>query len=102
MRIKIIKSYRDIVAICDSELLGKKFEQEVGKVIYQLDLKESFYGGEEKTPEEVIEIINDMTREDATFNIVGEESVNAAVKAGIVREEAIKKIANIPFALILL
>ena len=98
MRIKIIKSYRDIVAICDSELLGKKFEE--GK--FQLDIKESFYGGDEFPREQAVGIIQGMTREDATFNIVGEESVNAAVKAGIIKEEAIKKIANIPFALVLL
>jgi len=27
MFIKITKSYRDIVAVCDSSILGKKFEQ---------------------------------------------------------------------------
>ena len=43
MFIKITKSYRDIVAVCDSSILGKKFEQ--GNL--QLDLKESFYKGEE-------------------------------------------------------
>ena len=98
MIVKIIKSYRDIVAICDSELLGKKFEE--GKL--QLDVKESFFNGEETDKEKAIEIMQDMEKEDALFNIIGEESVNAALKAGIIKKEGIKKIQGIPFALVLL
>jgi len=98
MIVKIIKSYRDIVAICDSELLGKKFEE--GK--FQLDVKESFFNGEETDEEKAIEIMQDMEKEDALFNIVGEKAINAALKAGIIKQEGIGKISNIPFALILL
>ena len=98
MLIRIIKSYRDVVAICDSELLGKKFEEDK----FQLDLKESFYGGEETSREETIKIMQSLSREDVTFNIVGKESVDAALKAGIISEEGIKKIQGVPFALVLL
>ena len=70
--IRIIKSYRDVVAICDSDLLGKRFEQ--GK--FQLDVKESFFKGEETDEEKAIEIMKDMSKEDATFNIVGKKSIN--------------------------
>ena len=31
MFVNVIKSYRDIVAVCDSELLGKRFEEPFGK-----------------------------------------------------------------------
>lgn len=98
MLVKIIKTYRDVVAICDSELLGKKFEQ--GK--FQLDLKKSFFGGDEMNEEKTIEIMRDMEKEDATFNIIGEESINIALKAGIIKKEGIGKIDNIPFALVLI
>lgn len=98
MLIKIHKSYRDVIAICDSELIGRRFEE--GK--FQLDVKESFYKGEKADEREVIEVIQLMAKEDATFNIVGNKSVNAAIKAGIVTQEGIKKIQGIPFALILL
>ncbi len=98
MLVNIIKSYREVVAICDVELLGKYFEEEK----FQLDVKESFFGGEKASEEEVIEIMQDMSREDATFNIVGEKSVNAAIKAGIISEDGINKIQGIPFALILM
>ena len=43
-----------------------------------------------------------MSGEDATFNIIGEESTQAAIEAGIVTKEGIKKIDNIPFTLVLL
>ncbi len=97
MFVKIHKSYRDVVAICDSELIGKYFEE--GK--FQLDIKESFFKGEKKSIEEVIEIIKKMSKEDATFNIIGEKSVNTALKAGIISKEGIKKIQGVSFALVL-
>jgi len=108
--VKIIKSYREVVAICDSGLLGKKFESwasedpsgayEEGK--FQLDVKESFFGGEEVSEEKVIKIMRDFSKEDATFNIIGEKSINCAIKAGLVSEEGVKKIGGVPFALVLL
>jgi len=97
MLIKIHKAYRDVVAICDSELLGKYFEE--GR--FQLHLKESFYKGEEVCEEELIQIIARLAKEDATFNIVGKKSVQAAIKAGLVSESETKKIQEIPFALVL-
>jgi len=98
MFVNLIKSYRDVVAICDSELIGKVFEENN----FQIDIKESFYKGEEMEEEKVIELMRNMVKEDATFNIVGEESINTALKAGIICEEGIKKIGEIPFALVLL
>jgi len=97
MLVNIIKSYREVVAICDSELLGKYFEED----LFQLDIKESFYKGEKRTEQEVVQIIIDMKSEDATFNIVGERAVNAAIKAGLISEEdSVRKIQGIPFVLV--
>lgn len=93
-----MSSYRNVVAICDSELLGKRFEE--GK--FQLDVKESFYKGEEVSEEEAIRTMKRMSAEDATFNIVGKNSVDIALKAGIVVEEGIGEIQGVPFALVLL
>jgi len=98
MLVKVAKSYRDIIAICDSDLIGKRFEE--GK--FQLDVKESFFNGEETSPEKTIEILQNMSKEDATFNIIGKESIDTALKAGIISEQGIKKIQGIPFALVLL
>jgi len=98
MFVNVIKSYRDIVAVCDDELLGKKFEE--GKL--QLDVKESFFKGKESSREEVSDIMRDMKLEDSTFNIIGEKSVQIALETGIITKEGIRKIANIPFALVLI
>jgi hypothetical protein len=98
MFIKIIRSYRDVVAACDSSILGKKFEEG----IRQLDVKESFYRGEEVSVEKAVEIMKKMVAEDATFNIAGKESVDAAITAGVISRESVGEIQGIPFALILL
>jgi len=100
--IKIHNSYRQIVSICDTELLGKKFEEKFESGIKQLDVRENFYKGEEAQEEKAIEIMRDLAKEDATFNIVGAQATQAALKAGIISREGIKTIQEIPFALVLL
>ncbi len=98
MFVNIIKSYRDIVAVCDSGLIGKTFEE--GNL--QLEVKESFFKGKEVSKEEPEEIVEDMAMEDATFNFIGEEAVAIASGQGVISEEAVKKIQGVPFALVLL
>ncbi|MEK6850526.1 MAG: DUF424 family protein [Nanoarchaeota archaeon] len=98
MYIKIHKSYRTVVAICDSNLLGKKFEEG----IKQLDIQENFFKGTDLPEQEVIKIIQQQGKEDATFNIVGNDSIEAALKAEIISEDSIGKIQEIPYALKLL
>ena len=98
MQIKIHKSYRTIVALSDTDLLGKTFEEG----IKHIEIKPAFFKGEEKNKEEVIEILKDMKKEDATFNIIGKESVECALKSGIISKEGIIMIDNVPIALVLL
>jgi hypothetical protein len=98
MLVKIHEAYRKIIAICDSELLGKKLEQDN----LQLDVKEGFYKGKELKEQQVLEIIEEGKKEDACFNIVGKESINIAIKSGIIDEKSIITIQKIPHALSLL
>lgn len=101
MYINIIESYRRVVAICDSEIIGKKFEE--GEK--QLDVKESFYKGEEGREveeDELIRLISENALEDATFNIVGEKSIEAAIKAGLINESSIMSVSGIPYSLVLI
>ena len=51
---------------------------------------------------ELIEIIKRQKMEDASFNIVGKKSIEAALESGIINKESIHKIKGIPFALVLL
>ncbi len=97
MLIKIHKSYRDVIAICDSWLLGKKFEQ--GKMQIEVG---NFFDGEEKTESEILEFIKDACKEDVTFNIVGEKAVKLALKSGVIEKDGVTTIQGIPIALTLL
>lgn len=97
MYLRVHKSYRNVVAICDSNLIGKRFEEEK----FQLDVKENFFKGDEVSEDEAIFIMRKMSLEDATFNIVGEESVNTAIKAEIISEDSVGNIGGVPFALVL-
>lgn len=96
MYIKIHKSYRTIVALCDENLLGKRFESEK----FQLDIRETFFKGHTVSEEEAEKILKAQLLEDATFNIIGEKSVNLAVKLGIADKNKIGVVQKIPFALV--
>lgn len=98
MHLRIHESYRNVVSLCDTELLGKKFEEDK----FQLDVRENFYKDKEVSKEKVIEILQKQKIEDSTFNIVGTESINAALEAEIITKEHIGEISGIPFALTLL
>jgi len=98
MLFKKHKSYREVIAICDTELLGKKFEEGEKNI----EIKDHFFKGEEKTEEEILKEIEIASAEDSTFNIVGEKSIKTALKAGIIKENGITTIQEIPIALVLL
>jgi len=98
MLVKTHTSYRNTIAICDSDLIGRTFEE--GEKC--LKITENFFKGEEKNEREVLEIIEQGSAEDYTFNIVGEKSVDIALRAGIIKLEGITTIQGIPVALILL
>jgi hypothetical protein len=100
--VKLHKSYRTIVAVCDSNIVGKKFEEPFSKGIKQLDIRENFYKNKELSYEEAVELMKFQSKEDATFNIVGTNSIKAAKEAGIITDEGIATIDNIPYALVLL
>ncbi len=98
MQIKIHKAYRIIVALADSNIIGKRFEEG----IRQIEVKPGFFQGEEKPKSQIIKILRKMEKEDALFNIVGRESVETALEAGIIKEHGIIKIDGVPVALGLL
>ena len=79
-----------ILAVCDSELIGKKFEQ--GKI--QLDLTTDFYKGEEKTEGEILL----MFEQAYILNLVGEKSVKLALKQRLIDETHILNVQGVPHA----
>lgn len=100
MLVKIHDSYRNVVAICDSDLIGKKFVS--GEEKLQLDLTGDFFKGEEKSEEELRDLIELQLGEDATFNVVGENSCSLAVDCGLFTKDALIRIDDVPVGLVLL
>jgi len=91
MIVKIHKNGdKKIIAICDSDLIGKKFEQ--GKL--QLDLTSDFYKGDEKPESDIARLIKSAH----ILNLVGKNSVSLAIKEKMLDEKNIIKIKNIPHA----
>ena len=80
----------NVVGVCDKELLGKSFRE--GNV--HIDVNEDFYGGVLMTIEEALEII----RSCFTANLVGERIVSAAIDEGIIDEDMVLYIQDVPHA----
>jgi hypothetical protein len=78
-----------IVAVVDKEILGERFEE--GEL--QLDLASSYYKGEQKSPEE----IGDLMRNAYGVNLVGERTIRLAIDEGIIEEDMVRRIAGIPY-----
>lgn len=98
MQIKIHNAYRTIVALVDTNLIGRTFEEG----IKHIEIKPNFFKGEEKTKIEILKILKDMEKEDAIFNIIGKEAVQTALEAKIISKQGIITIQGIPIALGLL
>ena len=81
---------RKLLALCDKDLLGKKFEE--GDL--QLDLTAKFYQGKETSIEE---LKKDIAGYDI-INAVGKESVDLLLKEELITEQGIIKIAGISHA----
>ncbi len=96
--VRVHKSYRWVVAVCDADVRGRQLSE--GSM--QLDLSGRFFEGDSCGEGEAREKILDCVKEDATFNIVGKDSVRLAMELGIVKEEGVREIEGVPFALVLL
>ncbi len=95
MQLKIHDSYRRIIALCDTNLIGKTFTEG----IKQITINPNFFKDKEVSKQEAIEILQKADQEDATFNIVGKEAIQTALEAKIIKEHGIIKIDDIPLAL---
>jgi len=82
------KEGKVLIAAADSNLIGGKFSD--GEK--QLDLASDFYKGEEKTDEEA----GDLLRNADYVNLVGEKAVNLGIKEGIIMQEHVISVENIP------
>jgi len=85
-----VKDDTTIVSCCDDELIGKVIEDG----IKQLDLANDFYKGEKVTEVEA----GDLIRNADQVNLVGKQSVAIGIKEGVIEEEHVLKINEVPYA----
>lgn len=79
-----------ILAVCDDNLIGKKFEE--GKK--QLDLSNPFYDGDKKDEAEVLL----MVEQAYIINAAGKVIIDLLKKEGYIQDEHVLHIDNIPHA----
>ncbi len=79
-----------LVAACDLGIVGKRFEE--GELC--LELLAGFYDGERVDRKLFLEVLALAT----IANLAGEETVGAAVEAGLVDPECIIRIGGVPHA----
>jgi hypothetical protein len=89
--IKMYKQGDDLViGACDEELLGKRFSE--GK--FQIDVTKKFYDGERIT----IKTFERFLRDATIANLVGKQTVECAIRLGLVDPDCILKIKGVPHA----
>lgn len=76
-----------LVSVCDAEVLGETFEN--GDV--SLTVNEGFYAGEEAEEVDEEAVVESLNRA-AIANLVGTESVEVAVEAGVIEDEQILEV----------
>ena len=82
----------DIIAMCDQSLIDKVIEE--GKIVLDIKRYAGFYKGSLIKKEE----FQKGSRKVASVNIVGGESVAAAIENMLIDESHVKIIAGIPYA----
>ncbi|MBD3313360.1 DUF424 family protein [Candidatus Woesearchaeota archaeon] len=82
---------RKVIAVCDPDVLGKKFEK--GEL--QLDLTTDFYKGEEKDKDE---LLAEIRKGSCNVNIAGKKSVAFFVESKIIEEDNIIEVDGVPHA----
>ncbi|PIN75909.1 hypothetical protein COV18_01880 [Candidatus Woesearchaeota archaeon CG10_big_fil_rev_8_21_14_0_10_37_12] len=84
------KDNHTIVAVCDKALFGKLLEENDKR----LDLRGDFFNGDERLVSEV----GDLIRNADGVNLVGSEAVKLGVEEGVIVDDNIRKIADVPYA----
>ena len=81
-----------IVAVCDSTLIGKVFEED-GKCL-DLERHSAFYKGRKASGKAVLEELKNFS----SINIVGENATALAIENGLVEISQVLRIAGVPYA----
>ncbi len=84
----------NIIAMCDSSLIEKVLKK--GELEINIRDYSDFYKGELVNTEKAVAMLKPKKLYSA--NIVGKESVDAAMKGEIIHKDSIRKVNSIPYA----
>ncbi|MEW6063302.1 MAG: DUF424 family protein [Nanoarchaeota archaeon] len=79
-----------VTAVCDKNIVGKTY-RENDKV---LNISEGFYKGRLVSEDELKDVLKNSTN----INIVGKNSIDIAVKEGVVDKDSVLFIGKVPYA----
>ncbi|MCX8158215.1 MAG: DUF424 family protein [Candidatus Diapherotrites archaeon] len=83
----------EVLACCDKELLGKKVRYKD----IEIEIKESFYGKKEIDEKKLAELLKEFKN----INLIGNKTVNVAIREGIVSEKNVMEIDKIKHTVII-
>ncbi|MEM3060423.1 MAG: DUF424 family protein [Candidatus Anstonellales archaeon] len=86
---------KKVVAVCDSELVGKKFVE--GHISLDLERCRSFYDGEKISDTQRIVF---AIKEAQSANLVGHRCVEVAKKAGLITDDDVFFISGVPHVIL--
>ncbi len=84
----------DMIAMCDEKMLGRVYSDKKTGTTLDLDKYRDFYEGALVYPKDAVDTL--LGADIYTCNIVGEDSVGAAIKAGLATDSDIKAIGGVP------
>ena len=79
------------VACCDEDLINKVFKEDN----LRIEISEHFYGGNLVNIDEAIHLLGGAT----SFNLVGDNIINAAINHKIVPKDGVSVINGVPMAM---
>jgi hypothetical protein len=88
MKIHRSRETRDVVAVCDRELINTTISNDTMAVT----ITEAFYGSSPATEEEVRKALKDA----GNANLMGERTVNLAIEMGLVTRSGCIMIGRVP------
>ncbi len=81
----------NVVALCDKDILGKRFEEKE----LVLDIDKDFYEGEKASKEDVFKALGECV----SATIAGNEAVALALECGVLTEAGVKDVLDIKHAM---
>lgn len=82
----------NIIAMCDSALIGNVYEE--GDMVLDLKDYSDFYVGDLADPKDIELPENKFN----SANIVGEESIEVAIRHKLIEKENVNRIMRVPYA----